>query len=302
MRNACIALLGFLSRLTVAASSGAALTVVLYAFIQHFFPDPTERPRGSLANLEMRQDLAKPPQDRAGRPIPPLADISDSSAQTNAGIRWNGQASEERREPVSTGLRRKTAREEEQALPSSAAADRTPAPQDHELSGVAPTKEQQPKFRATTLQNSREELSAITMAVAADTPPDRKAIELAEPGSSSPAITAHPRADGLSEQQPVPPIGLHISIHYRRDSSAARMDAQRVASWLVSSSFGTPRLLTTEHPVAAPVIRYFFSQDAAGAALVVRTLGSRDQSWRVEDCRSWRRKPPAGTIEVWPHA
>jgi hypothetical protein len=301
MRNACRSLLGFLSRLTIAASSGAVLTVVLYALIQHFFPDPTERPRGSSANLEMRQDLAKPPQDRAGRPIPPLADISDSPAQTNAGIRWNGQASEERREPVSTGLGRKTAREEEQAQPASAAADRTPAQQDHGLPGVVPTKEQQPKFRAT-LQNSRDEQSVFTMVVAADTPPDRKAIEPAEPGSSSPAITAHPRAEEQAEQRPVPPIGLHISIHYRRDSSAARMDAQRLASWLVSSSFGTPRLLTTEHPVAAPVVRYFFSQDAAGAALVVRTLGSRDQSWRVEDCRSWRRKPPAGTIEVWPHA
>jgi hypothetical protein len=301
MRNACIALLGFLSRLTVAASSGAALTVALYALIQQFFPDPTERPKGSL-NLEIRQDLAKPPQDRAGRPIPPSADISDSSAQTNAGIPLYSQASEERREPVSTGLGWKTAREEERALPPSAVAGRTPTPQDHELSGVAPTKEQQPTGRASTLQNSRDELSGITVAVAADIPPDRRAIEPAQPGSFSPAITAHPRAEEQIQQQPVPPIGLHVLIHYRRDSSAARMDAQRLASWLVSSSFGTPRLVTTEHPVAAPVVRYFFSQDAAGAALLVRTLGSRDQSWRVEDCRGWRRKPPAGTIEVWPHA
>jgi hypothetical protein len=277
MRNACIFLLGFLSRLTVAASSGAALTVVLYALIQHFFPDPTERPKGSLANLEIRQDLMKPPQDRAGRLIQPLADTSASSAQANAG---NSQASEERREPVSTGPGRKTAQGGEQALPSSAIIE----------------------FRAVTLQNSRDGPSAITMVLAADIPPDRMAIEPAQPGSSSPAITAHPRAEEQIQQQLVPPIGLHVSIHYRRDSSAAQMDAQRLASWLVSSSFGTPRLLTTEHPVAAPVVRYFFSQDAAGAALLARTLGSRDQSWRVEDCRSWRRKPPAGTIEVWPRA
>jgi hypothetical protein len=280
MRNAWIAVLRFLFRLTVSLSSGAALTVVLFTLIQHVFPDPTERHEGSLANLERRQDLVKPPQDRAGRLIQSLADTSASSVQANAGIRVNGQASEERREPVSTGLGRKTAQEEGQALPPSAIAE----------------------FRATTFQNSRDEPSAITMAVAADTPPDRKAIEPAQPGSSSPAITAHPRAEGQAEPQPVPPIGLHISVHYRRDSSAARMDAQRLASWLVSSSFSAPRLLTTEHPVAAPVVRYFFSQDAAAAALLVHTLGGRDQSWRVEDCRGWRRKPPAGTIEVWLHA
>jgi hypothetical protein len=250
---------------------------VLFTLIQHFSPDPTERHEGSLANLEMRQDLIKPPQDRAGRLIQPLADTSASSVQANAGT---GHASEERQEPVFTGLDRKTAQKEEQAAPPSAIAE----------------------LRATALQNSRHEQPAITMAFAVDTPPDRKAIEPAQPGSSNPALTAHPRAEGQAEQQPAPPIGLHISIHYRRDSSAARVDAQRLASWLVSSSFATPRLLTTEHPVAAPVVRYFFSQDAAGATLLVRTLGSRDQSWRVEDCRSWRRKPTAGTIEVWPRA
>jgi hypothetical protein len=97
-------------------------------------------------------------------------------------------------------------------------------------------------------------------------------------------------------------VAEHISIHYRRDSSPARADAQRLASWLVSSGFGTPSLLTTGHDVASPVVRYFFKEDAEGVALLVRALRSRDGSWRAEDCRSYRHKPPAGTIEVWPHA
>ena len=68
-----------------------------------------------------------------------------------------------------------------------------------------------------------------------------------------------------------------------------------------SSGFGTPRLLTTGHDVASPVVRYFFKEDAEGVALLVRALRSRDGSWRAEDCRSYRHKPPAGTVEVWPH-
>ena len=93
----------------------------------------------------------------------------------------------------------------------------------------------------------------------------------------------------------------HISIHYRRDSAPARADAQRLASWLASSGFGTPRLLTTGHGVASPVVRYFFKEDAEGVALLVRALQSRDGSWHVEDCRSYRHKPALATIEVWPH-
>jgi hypothetical protein len=97
-------------------------------------------------------------------------------------------------------------------------------------------------------------------------------------------------------------VAKHISIHYRRDSAPGRADAQHLASWLASSGFGTPRLLTTGHGVASPVVRYFFKEDAEGVALLVRALQSRDSSWRAEDCRSYRHKPSAGTIEVWPHA
>ena len=97
-------------------------------------------------------------------------------------------------------------------------------------------------------------------------------------------------------------VAKHISIHYRRDSAPARADAQHLASWLASSGFGTPRLRTTGRGVASPVVRYFFKEDAEGVGLLVNALRSRDSSWRAEDCRSYRHKPPAGTIEVWPHA
>jgi hypothetical protein len=95
-------------------------------------------------------------------------------------------------------------------------------------------------------------------------------------------------------------LAKHISIHYRRDSAPARADAQHLAGWLTSSGFGTPRLLTTGHGVASPVVRYFFKEDAESVALLVNALRSRDGSWRAEDCRSYRHT--AGTIEVWPHA
>ena len=97
-------------------------------------------------------------------------------------------------------------------------------------------------------------------------------------------------------------VAKHISIHYRRDSAPARADAQHLASWLASSGFGTPRLQMTGRGVASPVVRYFFKEDAEGVGLLVNALRSRDGSWRAEDCRSYRHKPPAGTIEVWPHA
>jgi hypothetical protein len=80
------------------------------------------------------------------------------------------------------------------------------------------------------------------------------------------------------------------------------MEAQSLAGWLASSGFGTPRLSTTEHRIAAPVVRYFSKQDAAAAALLVRALQRRDDGWRTEDCANYRHKPPAGTIEVWPRA
>jgi hypothetical protein len=97
-------------------------------------------------------------------------------------------------------------------------------------------------------------------------------------------------------------VAKHISIHYRRASAPARADAQSLASRLASSGFGTPRLLTTGGGVASPVVRFFFKEDAEGVALLVDALRSRDGNWRAEDCRSYRHKPPAGTIEVWPHA
>jgi hypothetical protein len=80
------------------------------------------------------------------------------------------------------------------------------------------------------------------------------------------------------------------------------MDAQGLAGLLASSGFSTPRLSTTGHGTAAPVVRYFFKQDAAAATLLVRALRRRDDGWRAEDCANYKHKPPVGTIEVWPHA
>jgi hypothetical protein len=97
-------------------------------------------------------------------------------------------------------------------------------------------------------------------------------------------------------------VAKHISIHYRRDSAPARADAQHLASWLASSGLGTPRLLTTEHGVASPVVRYFFKEDAGvspfwsvhcRAEIAVgaqRTVGATGISLRQERSRCGRMR------------
>jgi hypothetical protein len=219
-----------------------------------------------------------------------------------------------------------TSPERARVLPVSAAIDNRNA-QGQELLQVAPgalseQNELAGAARASVISQSSSNRSVTSQngnsTVAASAADDDTKIEPAgqapygSPIQQDGSAAAESSARGSGEQQQSTTqenlnrsklsVAEHISIHYRRDSAPSRADAQRLASWLASSGFGTPRLLTTGHGVASPVVRYFFKEDAEGVALLVRALRSRDGSWRAEDCGSYRHKPPAGTIEVWPHA
>ena len=95
-------------------------------------------------------------------------------------------------------------------------------------------------------------------------------------------------------------VAAHVSIHYRQGSPSGRADAERVATWLVSSGFGTSQLFGSQHAPGAQVVRYFFVEDTEAASRIVRELRKRGGRWRAEDCTHYRHKPPAGSIQVWP--
>jgi hypothetical protein len=279
---------------------------------------PTQAPADTQ---EVSEQTTSPAAD--SRSLPPSEGIPGPSAEQDMGVRSNAHASEQQRQ-LGSVLMPQTSPERARVLPVSVAIDNRNA-QDQELLHVAPgalsgQNELAGAARASVISPSSSNRSVTSQndnsTVAASAPDDNTKIE---PAGQAPLPTQQDRpaatessARGSGEQQQSTTqenvnrnnlsVAEHISIHYQRDSSPARADAQRLASWLVSSGFGTPRLLTTGHGVASPVVRYFFKEDAEGVALLVRALRSRDGSWRAEDCRSYRHKPPAGTIEVWPHA
>jgi hypothetical protein len=280
---------------------------------------PTQAPAGTQ---EVSEQTTSPAADI--RSLPPSKGIPGPSAEQDMSVRSNAHASEQQRQ-LGSVLMPETSPERARVLPGSAAIDNRNA-QDQELPQVAPgalseQNELAGAARASVISQSSSNRSVTSQndnsTVAASVVDDDKIEPAGQAPSGAPMqqdrpAAAESSARGSGEQQQSTTqenlnrnklsVAEHISIHYRRDSAPAIADAQRLASWLVSSGFGTPRLLTTGHGVASPVVRYFFKEDAEGVALLVRALRSRDGSWRAEDCRSYRHKPPARTIEVWPHA
>ena len=277
---------------------------------------PTQAPPGTQ---EISKQTTSPAADI--RSLPPSEGIPGPSAEQDMGVRSNAHASEQQRQlgsaPVSetsperarvppVAIDNRNAQELPQVAPGAIS-------EQNELAGAdrASVSAQSSSNRSGASQNDNSTVAAS----AAD---DNTKIEPAAQAPSGAPIqqdrpaAAESSARGSDEQQQSTTqenlntnklsVAKHISIHYRRDSAPARADAQHLAGWLTSSGFGTPRLLTTGHGVASPVVRYFFKEDAESVALLVNALRSRDGSWRAEDCRSYRHKPPTGTIEVWPHA
>jgi hypothetical protein len=286
--------------------------------------EPVGRPTQAPADTqEISKQTTSPTADI--RRFPSSEVIPGPLAEQDMGVRSNAHASAQQRQ-LGSVLAPETSPERARVLPVLVAIDNRNA-QDQELPQVAPgalseQNELAGAARASVISPSSSNRSVTSQngnsTVAASAADDDTKIEPAgqapsgAPRQQDRPAAADSSARGSGEQQQSATqenlnrsnlsVAEHISIHYRRDSSPARADAQRLASWLVSSGFGTPRLLTTGHDVASPVVRYFFKEDAEGVALLVRALRSRDGSWRAEDCRSYRHKPPAGTIEVWPHA
>jgi hypothetical protein len=209
--------------------------------------------------------------------------------------------------PVSVAIDNRNAQEQPQVAPAVLS-------EKGELAGAARTSVISPSSsnRSVTSQDDNSTVAASAADDGTKIEPAGQAPSVAPIQQDRPASSDSSTRGGSGEQQQSTTqeslnrnnisVAEHISIHYLRNSSPARADAQRLASWLVSSGFGTPRLLTTGHDVASPVVRYFFKEDAENVSLLVRALRSRDGSWRAEDCMNYRHKPPAGTIEVWPHA
>jgi hypothetical protein len=281
--------------------------------------EPVGRPTQAPADTqEISKQTTSPTADI--RRFPSSEVIPGPLAEHDMGVRSNAHASEQQRQLGSALMPEASP---ERARPPPVAIDNRNG-QDQELPQVAPgalseQNELAGAARASAISQSSSSRSVNSQndnsTVAASAAVDNTKIEPAgQAPSGVPIQQDRPAAEGSSargsgEQQQSTEnlttkklsVAEHISIHYRRDSAPARADAQQLASWLASSGFGAPRLLTTGHGAASPVVRYFFKEDAEGVALLVRALQSRDSSWRAEDCRSYRHKPPAGTIEVWPH-
>ena len=331
-------MLRFLFRLTISLSGAAALAVLFITLVTYFLPDPTRAKWQAGEPAQLAKVLMRPtPQEEpVGRPTQapastqeaseqsasPAADIRSlpssegipgSSAEQDMGVQSNAHASERQRQ-LGSALMPETSPERARIPPVSVTidnrnsqdreppqADRGAVSEPNELAGAA---------RASVI--SQNDNSVAVSAAEGNTK--------IEPAGQTPSgapiqqdrpAEAQASARESGDRQSTTPENLnkhklsvakHISIHYRRASGPARADAQRLASWLASSGFGTPRLLTTGGGVPSPVVRYFFKEDAEGVAFLVNALRSRDGNWRAEDCRSYRHKPPAGTIEVWPHS
>jgi hypothetical protein len=95
-------------------------------------------------------------------------------------------------------------------------------------------------------------------------------------------------------------LAAKVSIHFEQGSSQARTDAQKLAASLALSGFGAAQIRSTQHAIREPLVRYYFSDDAAAAGRIVAELQTQDAKWRLEDCTHYRRKPPVGSIDVWP--
>jgi hypothetical protein len=256
--------------------------------------------------------------------LPASKRIPDPSAQQDRGARSNADASEQQRSG-SAQVPEPSTEIGGRILPISATIDNPRNPRHQELPQVAPGALSEQNERASAADatvisqsssnrsvTSQSDSSTVATTAADD---DTKITPAGQAPSGAPIQQDKPAAAEStahgSREPPQPTTqnsnrskltaAEHISIHYRRTSAPARAEAQHLASWLASSGFGMPRLLTTEHGTPSPVVRYFFKEDAEGVTVLVRALQSRDGSWRVEDCRSYRHKPALGTIEVWPH-
>ena len=279
----------FLSCLVGSLGSGAALALLLAWGIQHFFAEPADDPIRPPTTAEVRHVIRT--TNAAVRPLPP----PDATREAGGELR---PATPRSMPPAATAAATDSVPAERVGA---AIEDRKPEPPpdtiavtDAERSAAAagrPPAEVQPDAQpAATAAGDAHESEQRPALLAASEPamPPPAPAPVAAPQPTKPA------------DEPGPAAAAHIRIHYRASSAPAREDARQLATWLASSGFGDTQLRTTAHRTQEPVVRYFSKNDAPAANLLAVKLQKKTGSWHAEDCSNYRKKPPAGTIEVWP--
>ena len=280
----------FLSCLVGSLGSGAALALLLGWGIQHFLSDPADHPIGPSATAELRHVVRT--ANAAVRPLPPPDTAREAGSEarpatpggmppaaTAAAIdsvpaeRVGAAIGDRKPDPPPATIAAAVA---ERSAQATTAASRPPA---EALS------DQEPAAAATGGGHESEQRPAL---LAASGPVMAPPAPVAAPQPTEPADEAGPAA------------AAHIRIHFRGSSAPAREGARQLATWLTSSGFGDTQLRTTAHRTQEAVVRYFSKSDASAASLLAVKLQKKTGSWHAEDCSNYRKKPPAGTIEVWP--
>ncbi len=91
-----------------------------------------------------------------------------------------------------------------------------------------------------------------------------------------------------------------ISIHYH-DDERSRVIGRRVLGKLESAGLGAGMVPvhSKAHANPSPTVRYFSQADAPVAVSLARMLATKKTVWRVEDCTACKRKPEAGSVQIW---
>ena len=217
---------------------------------------PTQAPAGT-------QKVSEQTTSPAADIRPPSEGIPGPSAEQDLGVRPNARASEQQRQ-LGSALMPETSPERARILLVSVAIDNRNE-RDQELPQVDPGalsehNELAGAARASVISQSSSNRSVPSQndnsTVAASAADDDTKIEPAGQGPSGAPIqqdrpaAAASSAHGSGEQlrsttqenlnRNKQSVAAHIAIHYWRDSTSARADAQHLARWLVSSGFGTP--------------------------------------------------------------
>ena len=244
-------------------------------------PDPqtvpdSRRPAQPAGKLAVA-DIAAPAPVHMAATIPPATALPATAAGANA----NHQ------------------RHDEWAVQAAAPGHRmAPAADKRQAAGPSPLAPL-PLPVLATAPNSPETGSGAT---ARQQPPDEDATDLAAPPSGL--------AQGQSSE--VTPIGFalrplamvrhteRISIHYH-DDERSRLIGRRVLGKLESAGLGAGMVPvhSKAHASPSPTVRYFSQADAPVAVSLARMLATRKTVWRVEDCTACKRKPEAGSVQIW---
>jgi hypothetical protein len=243
-------------------------------------PTTTPVPQPTAPNLGAGQ-----PRALAATPIG-SGPRANSSGQEDSGQKGRGDSSQSR--PQISG--------NQQQPPAPPAQEKIPAPSFAPLTSASADALSEARHIQPQASDSVPRIEQTENAQAKVAPQP----ELTPPPSPQPSrLPTSSASPPTSEVSVSDAAAAHVSIHYRQGTPSGRADAERVATWLVSSGFGASQLLGSQHAPREQVVRYFFAEDAEVASRIVGELRKKGGRWRSEDCTHFRHKPRAGSIEVW---